>query len=557
MRFTRSLWVALVAAQPVLFTGGTAQADGAPFPLPHGIHLGKNGRFFGDVCDHRFARHCLSMRMLPASYRPGALRPQAGNGYCDCGTANPCGGGSAAPPPATMTPADVVAAYKLPASAKANGKIVAIVDMPDATALSDLNVYRRAYGMAALPACTGNGGLPDPSGGTPCFAAVDENGAVTSSAGDCQANDGETGLDTEMVAAACPDCSIILVQMTGADMTNGPQDADFITSAQSAAKLGALAISMSYGGGEGGDPTGNQYTTPGHVVLAAAGDDGYEDDNVQGTSPEYPASAPDVLGVGGTTLQLSGTTYSEVVWNDGAMGGAGGSGCSTEFPLPAFQTQFLTTHPMAFGSCAMRASVDISAAAEFAPAANPQGGGIAEYDVVDGWTASVGTSAATPLVAAMLTRLGLTEQVSSNLGFIYENIAAFNDVTSGNNVLAGTCTGVMCNAGIGWDGPTGVGTPNGQKLAALGMSGGDDGGADGGSDASAGGLDGSGGSSGGIDSGSVGAGGDGGPENQDTTTKTAAGCSCRAGEASALDGLTVLALGGAVVGLASRRRRRQ
>src|SRR6202035_4348507 len=146
-------------------------------------------------------------------------------------------------------------------------------------------------------------------------------------------------------------------------------------------------------------------------------------------------------GVGGTTLSGPGQ---EVVWNDGSQG-AGGSGRSTVIPMPAFQTAFGASK---FTGCSMRASSDVSAAA----GTSSNVGGIAEYYTPNGgWSVVVGTSAATPIVAAVFTRLGLTEAISNDLGFIYKNISAFNDVTSGNN---GTCSNIQCTAGPGWDGPT-------------------------------------------------------------------------------------------------------
>ena len=141
---------------------------------------------------------------------------------------------------------------------------------------------------------------------------------------------------------------------------------------------------------------------------------------IGGRSPSYPASAPDVLGVGGTTLVgLDGTSYGEKVWNDG-QGGATGSGCSTEFPQPGFQTTFLSSHSGAFGMCTNRDSVDLAAAAEFTPVGSPHPQGIAEFDSQAQWSQVVGTSAAAPMVAGILTRLGLSVAISNDLGFPYE-----------------------------------------------------------------------------------------------------------------------------------------
>jgi MYXO-CTERM domain-containing protein len=547
MARARGWWAALALAPAILLADGAASADPLPaegLQLPHGIHRGRNGRYYQDMCDHAYAFPCLAKRLLPETYRPWTFGPAGGNAgpsgsYCACGGGNPCGGqGPANPPPGGMTPTNVRDGYSIPASTSAGGKIVALIDMPDSTAFGDVNVYRKAFGIPQLPQCSddNDAGVPDPAGGTPCFAAVGEEGTPNPTVTDCPSSDGETGLDMDMVSAACPDCSILLVQMTSADPDQGPSEIDFIDAVETAERLGAKAVSISFGGEEyKGDPTGMDYTKAGHVVLAAAGDTGYLDDTAGGT-PEYPASAPDVLGVGGTTLKQSGNTYSEVVWDDGALGGAGGSGCSILWPMPGFQTTFLASNPDAFGNCTMRAVVDVSAAAEFDP--GNFGGAIAEYDSTDGWEASVGTSAATPLVGSILTRLGLTDLVSANLGWIYTNISAFNDITSGTNDLMGTCSSVMCKAGPGWDGPTGVGTPNGAKLWALvAPTNGPDGGEEDGGD---------------VD------GGDAGPpqKNNESSTSSKSGCGCRTTPSPALDGLSLLSVAG-LVGLTLRRRRRR
>jgi hypothetical protein len=88
-----------------------------------------------------------------------------------------------------------------------------------------------------------------------------------------------------------------------------------------------------------------------------------------------------------------------------------------------------------------------------------------------------GTSASAPLVAAIFTRLGLTTEISNDLGFIYKHRAAFNDIGSptyplpagspDSNAPNNSECGILCIAGHGWDGPSGVGSPNGAKLSAL------------------------------------------------------------------------------------------
>ena len=338
-----------------------------------------------------------------------------------------------------------------------------MIELPSVHGMADVNAYRKQFGIAELPACPVDGtGVPAP-GGTACFARVGEDGTTHSVASsDCPGWSGETGLDMDMVSAACPDCSIVLVEAQTTD------DLDEMNSV-AAKVVGAAAASNSWGGSESGGDDPSFYDNPGILTLAASGDSGYLDEALGFmTGANFPASAPYVVAVGGTTLSESGGQYSEVVWNDVGRGGffgggnlgAGGSGCSGEFPRPAWQT----ASGFAFGSCTKRASVDVSAAAQFNPSGN--GGGIAAYDADDGgWNSVVGTSAAAPLVAAVMVRLGLAGKDNHQL--FYDHISDFNDVTSGSNDNDGLCSDVMCTAGKGWDGPTGLGTPNGERLASL------------------------------------------------------------------------------------------
>ncbi len=592
MAFGNRFLLAFFASAPCVAIAGPAAAANhlartALAPLPHGTHLGTNGRYTQDVCDHDKTSYCLARRLLPASWQPGAAVQSAGT--------------SGSPMLGTMTPADVLAAYSIPPSTSAAGRIVAIEDMPYTDALADLNVYRMQYGIPPLARCPGA-----PTGMSPCFAVVDQDGNLNPSLQDGGSEDGESGLDLDMVSAACPDCSLLFVEFTS---SGPPAFQDFVTAAHTAATMGALATTISWGGTEtSSDPTG--FTQPGKMlVLAAAGDGGYLEYAAggNGSSPGYPGSAPDVLSVGGTNLQVTSGGYTEVVWNDSMR--ATTSGCSGQYPMPPFQTSFLSSHASAFGTCTMRATSDLAAAAAFQPANAAQGmSGIGAYiSSQGGWQSVVGTSASSPLVAGILVRLGLAVDVSNDLGFVYENIAAFNDVTSGNDTTSTSCTdAVLCTAGPGWDGPTGVGTPNGAKLAVLlapsgsssgsgssnsssgsagsgssgastsGSSGGGASGSSGGSSTggSGGGGQGTSGSSSGtpgVDGGSLGTsssggfeadagpGSDGGSRGLPDSSGPAAGaCACRNAGASIspLSNAEIVALLGGVVALIQARRRR-
>jgi subtilase family serine protease len=132
-------------------------------------------------------------------------------------------------------------------------------------------------------------------------------------------------------------------------------------------------------------------------------------------------------------------------WIETAWDGAG-SGCSSIVPRPAWQPG--TT-------CSKRAAADVSADAD------PQSG-IATYDsfgtskdTPDGWMVAGGTSLAAPLVAAMLVRSGHAAAYSSAEP-LYDSADGFWDITAGSN---GDCGTALCDSGVGYDGPTGLGTP--------------------------------------------------------------------------------------------------
>jgi len=204
-----------------------------------------------------------------------------------------------------------------------------------------------------------------------------------------------------------------------------------------AARLGAAAISNSYGGGDLSDATyGSYYDHKGIAVTASTGDNGY-----QGGS--FPASSDYVTAVGGTSLYKSGGSYSESAWS------GAGSGCSTVNAALQAAANVGT-------GCSMRAIADVSAAAD------PNNGGMAVYyptsKVSSTWAQVGGTSESSPIIASVFALAGGSFSGYSN-AIPYQHTSSLNDVASGSN---GTCpTSQWCHAGPGWDGPTGLGTPNG------------------------------------------------------------------------------------------------
>ncbi|WP_405687748.1 carboxypeptidase regulatory-like domain-containing protein [Streptomyces sp. NBC_01387] len=315
--------------------------------------------------------------------------------------------------PAGFGPADLQGAYKLPAVGST--ETVAIVDAFDnPNAEADLAVYRQQYGLSACS--TANG----------CFKKVDQRGGTDYPATDAGWA-GEIALDVDMVSATCPTCKILLVEADDSSVTN------LGAAVNQAVAQGAKYVSNSYGGDEGSDQSQADdayFNHPGVAITASSGDNSY------GVS--YPASSPYVTAVGGTSLVKNTSTTRG--WTETAWGGAG-SGCSVYEPKPSFQKDT---------GCARRAVADVSAVA------NPSTG-VAVYN--GGWNVYGGTSASAPIIASVYAMAGTPAAGSVPNSYPYAQPSALNDVTSGSN---GSCTpAYLCKGGAGYDGPTGLGTPNG------------------------------------------------------------------------------------------------
>jgi subtilase family serine protease len=327
--------------------------------------------------------------------------------------------------PAGYGPSDLQSAYNLTSAAGTAGgsQTIAIVDAyDDPSAEADMGVYRSQYG---LPACTTANG---------CFRKVNQSGGTTAPT----ANGGwaqEISLDLDMASAICPNCKVLLVEASSNSFANLSAAVD------RAAVLGATQISNSYGGGEYLGETTDQshYNHPGVDITVSSGDSGY--------GVEFPAASQYVTAVGGTTLNRSSTTargWSESVWS------GAGSGCSAYIAKPSWQAD---------GGCARRTVADVAADAD-------PNTGVAVYDSfayqgASGWLVFGGTSAAAPVVAGVDALSGGRSPGTQYGSFPYSNPSFFWDVTGGSN---GTCaTAYLCQGLPGYDGPTGVGTPNGSS----------------------------------------------------------------------------------------------
>lgn len=331
--------------------------------------------------------------------------------------------------PAGFTPNNLRSAYSLSGRAPGN-PIVAIVDAyDDPTIKNDLDVYSKQFGLPVLPNCK-NEISKSP---VPCFSKISQRGTSTLP----KPNGGwamEIALDVETVHAICENCSILLVEATSPNMDN------LMASVDAAVKAGAIAVSNSYGGPEfsGEKNFDSHFNHPGIAFTVSSGDSGY--------GVQYPAASPFVTAVGGTSLYLGADGNYK---NEDAWSGAG-SGCSKYEDKPAWQKDV---------KCAGRTVADVSAVAD--PAT-----GVAIYTTTStknqkGWFTVGGTSLSAPLIAAVYALSGNIpkNQQANILPYSLGSKLNLHDIVSGSN---GQCSpSYLCAGKTKYDGPTGLGSPNG------------------------------------------------------------------------------------------------
>ncbi|HUA70929.1 MAG TPA: hypothetical protein VMA96_07605 [Solirubrobacteraceae bacterium] len=352
--------------------------------------------------------------------------PAGGRGLPSARPAN-----AGASPPQPGTPAWLQQAYDLTYLSQTNGSsdTVAVVDVgDDPTAEADLNAFRSSFGLRSCT--TANG----------CFKKVNESGGASplpTMNSDWQP---EESLDLDAVSALCPNCKLLLVEATSAT------DSDLDQGVIEAANLGANQISNSWSDNES-LPISGTFTFPGTAVIAATGDSGY----LGVGNDAYPAAFPGVTAAGGTTLTpatggSSARGFTESAWSLSGGWGAS-SGCDLNEAPPSYQPA---------SGCAGRAYADLSADAD------PDTGLMIYDSEIGGWWQYGGTSLATPLIAAYEAITGVDGTTPQ---WAYTDSALLNDPTTGSS---GSCPPnilYICNAGPGYDGPTGIGSISGAVVA--------------------------------------------------------------------------------------------
>ncbi len=377
------------------------------------LHRSRNGSVDVDVCSQLVdpgVAHCDALARTDLFGSGARPDPAGASPAADAGPHASIGNQGA------YDPAYLQSAYDAPSNAGAD-QTVAIVDAYDAPNLeSDLAYYRSYFG---LPACTTANG---------CFQKLDQNAGTSYPAYNASWA-AETTLDAQMVSAICPNCHLLVVEAATAQFT------DLGIAVDTAVARGADVVSNSYGADEFASETqyDGVYDHPGVAIVASSGDSGY--------GVGYPAAARNVVAVGGTSLTQANNTgtrdATETVWS------GAGSGCSSYETKPAWQSDT---------GCVARSVADVAAVAD--PAT-----GVWVYNSDDGgWEVFGGTSVSAPIIGAFYALAGDARPGDDVVSYPYAHPTALNDVTSGSN---GSCGGTyLCSAQTGYDGPTGLGTPN-------------------------------------------------------------------------------------------------
>jgi kumamolisin len=347
----------------------------------------------------------------------------------------------------SFTPIQVAALYDFPTGVNGSGGCIALIELGGGYTETDLSKYWKQLKLTT----------------TPKVSAVSVGDGKNAPTGDPNSADGEVMLDIEVAGSVAPGVKIVayFADNTDAGFLNA------ITTAVHDSANNPSIVSISWGGPESTwtqqamtsmDEAFQSAGAMGVTVCVAAGDDGSTDGVTDGLNHvDFPASSPNVLACGGTRLAASGNSISsETVWNELASDeGATGGGVSDVFPLPSWQNGVGVPASANPGAHVGRGVPDVSGDAD------PNSG----YDtLVDGQSGVIGgTSAVAPLWAGLIALINQSNGKAAGLinPLLYQKASApdFNDVTSGNNGAY--------SAGPGWDACTGLGSPDGAKVAAA------------------------------------------------------------------------------------------
>jgi kumamolisin len=343
--------------------------------------------------------------------------------------------------PGSFTPTALASLYDFP-DGDGDGECIAIIELGGGFRTADLKKY---FSEIHIPA--------------PKVTAVSVDDGQNQPTGDPGGADGEVMLDIEVAGAVAPRANIVVYFAPNTDV--GFLDA--IAAAIHDTNNKPSVISVSWGSPESSwtqqtmtafDQAFQAAALMGITICVASGDNGSSDGG-SGLNVDFPASSPHALACGGTSLRAAnGSIQSETVWNDGPGGGATGGGVSAVFPVPTWQQGLQVTNSRGHKSALTSRGVP-----DVCGDADPVTGYVVRVDGSD--TVIGGTSAVAPLWAGLIARINGAR--GSAVGYInpqlYQNASSLNDIVDGNNG--------DYSASEGWDACTGLGSPDGKKIAGV------------------------------------------------------------------------------------------
>ena len=351
-------------------------------------------------------------------------------------------------------PAQIRQAYNVPSTYDGSGQTIIVVDpYGDPTIEADLAFFDSFFGV------------PNP----PSFTVYHASATQTAGPHDAASWAHETALDVEWAHAIAPKANLVLIEAPSAS-----GNAVATVMQQIVPSYPGAIVSMSFGieesaiSGNGNNTHVRQmhknfelFASLGDTLVASDGDFGASN-GTSVNSPQYPASDPLSLSVGGTmglpyplglcpTIDavLDTCAYGgEQTWNEPGLGLATGGGPSLVWGAPAYQQGVTGVSTRAVPDVAFNAAIN---------------GG--QLVVVGGHIGIFGgTSLGAPQWAGIVA---LINQARSQVGkarlslpgALYGHSGDFHDITVGSNTLAGSPVAGF-NAGPGYDFATGLGTPN-------------------------------------------------------------------------------------------------
>jgi kumamolisin len=348
-----------------------------------------------------------------------------------------------------LTPPQVARLYEFPTGTSAAGQCIGLLEFGGGYHAADINAW--FTGLQLTP---------------PMLVDVGVDGATNSPGSGA---DTEVILDIDVAGSVAPGARIAVYFAPWTEQGW----VDVVTTAVHDASNDPSVLSISWGWPEFQAADGLTWTAQamaavsatfaeaahlGTTVLAASGDQGSDCQiGDQQAHVIYPTSDPYVTSCGGTEIEnVSGSSFTEVLWNDN---GASGGGVSDNFPVPAWQGSAGVPASANNGTHRGRGVPDIAGNAD------PGSGYVLIQDGSSNGPIG-GTSATAPLYA------GLVALVNAHLNFragylnpvLYQLTASsvFRDVTCCGSNAFDSAPGY--SVGQGWDAATGLGSLNGMML---------------------------------------------------------------------------------------------